>query len=285
MTTGNFGTTAHGYTVRQVTRQQDTIWNSRNSAPGWGFPSSCTDLARMPRNLNDPNSYYISLGLVPWASQRDIKRACRTLLKRYHPDGAYPNRTVFDRIEEIYRILTDLKTQALYHSVPPGSVYIDSFVEARIKREAEKRGQTMGDLIESGVVSGEGNRKPGSRANDDPDEDEDEWIDAEPLDELDAKPRTNWDYLAQLPLDGEEAQQANDWYPLLLAEARRVDYFGPLKILLTQNQRGFARKASMVRIPRSMEVNEENAELLVRSAAESHTDVVRSIGRHYGGTA
>lgn len=267
--------TSGGYTARPIVLQQDQVFSSRRVRPGWGYPSSCQELARLPRNINDPNFYYTSLGLVPWASQKEIKRACRLLLKRYHPDGERPNRLMFDRIEEIYRILTDPIAQKIYHSTPPGCIYIDSWEERKIKAKLEAEGKTIKDAVEAGAVHGEANRNPGSRANDDEPEPEPE--DEEPA--LESRPRSNWDFLAQLPLDGNEATQANEWYPLLLDAARTEGYLGPIKVLLTQTQRGFARKASMIRIPRDLEVTEENAAKLVGSVVDSQHNVVRSIGR------
>lgn len=94
--------------------------------PGVGYPSCNRALSRIVRNVNDPNGYYAELGLLPWATQDEIKRALRDVYRRYHPDGLAPNTEKFMRFQEIGAVLTDPEMKLRYDRTPDGQMFIDS---------------------------------------------------------------------------------------------------------------------------------------------------------------
>jgi len=62
----------------------------------------------MPFNLNSMVDYYKTLEIDYFASQEDIKKAYRTLVKKYHPDKDMVNSDEEIKIlNEAYRILCD----------------------------------------------------------------------------------------------------------------------------------------------------------------------------------
>lgn len=62
----------------------------------------------MPFNLNSMVDYYKTLEIDYFASQEDIKKAYRTLVKKYHPDKGMVNSDEEIKIlNEAYRILCD----------------------------------------------------------------------------------------------------------------------------------------------------------------------------------
>lgn len=100
--------------------------------PGVGYPSCNRALSRLTRNVNDPNGYYAELGLLPWASQDDIRRALRDVYKRYHPDGLTPDPDKFMRFQEIGDVLTDPDMKLRYDHTPEGQLFVDSHILAVI---------------------------------------------------------------------------------------------------------------------------------------------------------
>lgn len=95
---------------------------------GVGFPSASRSLARKKMNFRDPNGYYAFLGLPPWATDKEIRQRCRTLMAAYHPDGAEPDLELYERTSMIYEVLRDPVQKALYEHVPEGKVYVDKDV-------------------------------------------------------------------------------------------------------------------------------------------------------------
>lgn len=91
---------------------------------GVGFPSTCKVVAlyRRPICWQDPNKFYRRLGLTPAASDEDIRRAGRELLRRYHPDGTEPNEAKFLATEEAYRCLRENRDS--YDATPPDHVMV-----------------------------------------------------------------------------------------------------------------------------------------------------------------
>lgn len=99
-----------------------------SSYPGIGYPSCNRALSLVVRNTNDPNCYYAELGLLPWASADEIKRALRDVYRRFHPDGLTPNSEKFLRFQEIGTVLTDPLLKSRYDSTPPNQLFVDSEV-------------------------------------------------------------------------------------------------------------------------------------------------------------
>ena len=64
------------------------------------------------------NTYYTRLGLQPWASPLEIRRAYRELSKRYHPDTTQlPQATAtskFQQLNEAYATLSSPERRSLY---------------------------------------------------------------------------------------------------------------------------------------------------------------------------
>lgn len=87
---------------------------------GVGFPSTCRELLPYTRPVawHDANGFYRLLGLSPCASDKEIRRAGRCLLRRYHPDGPEPDEERFLCIQEAYRTLTEKRE--VYDSLPDG---------------------------------------------------------------------------------------------------------------------------------------------------------------------
>ena len=64
------------------------------------------------------NSYYTRLGLQPWASSLEIRRAYRELSKRYHPDTTQLPQAIatskFQQLNEAYATLSSPERRSLY---------------------------------------------------------------------------------------------------------------------------------------------------------------------------
>lgn len=103
-----------------------------SESPGVGYPSCNRSLSRIVRNVNDPNGYYAELGLLPWASADEIKRALREVYRRYHPDGLTPDPEKFIRFQEIGTVLTDPNLKTSYDRTPEGQLFVDSEILAII---------------------------------------------------------------------------------------------------------------------------------------------------------
>jgi hypothetical protein len=101
---------------------------------GIGFPSCSRELDVRPVNTRDPGGYYAWLGLSPWATEAEIKERCRFLLRAYHPDGRAPDRELFERVEMMYRTLTDPVKKAEYDNTPEGTVPLDREVLEEMSR-------------------------------------------------------------------------------------------------------------------------------------------------------
>ena len=91
---------------------------------GIGFPSTSKLVAtyKRPPCWQDPNKFYGILGLNPNASDEDVRRAGRKLLRRYHPDGTEPNEEKFLAVEEAYRCLKD--NRDVYDLTPPNHIMV-----------------------------------------------------------------------------------------------------------------------------------------------------------------
>lgn len=224
------------------------VWSSRESdSPGVGFPSCCTDLARIPRNTKDPSGYYRLLGLPPWASIDEIKRTCRKLLARFHPDGPEPDEPRFRRIEEIYRILSDPVRKVEYERTPEGHTYVDSEVREKIKDLAFERGFSPEEVRE--MFSSDGDLTPVHAAS------------------------TDWDFYAEGLEEGDH-DRARAWYPELLAVGSTIGYAGRLKLFLTDDRWGFDPRSGIVRAPRDATPDRTNAIRLLVAFGRGHGTVV-----------
>ena len=91
-----------------------------------GYPSCNRALSCIVRNVNDPNGYYAALGLLPWATDDEVKRALRDVYRRYHPDGLTPDIEKFLRFQEIGAVLTDPLMKSRYDRTPEGQLFVDS---------------------------------------------------------------------------------------------------------------------------------------------------------------
>lgn len=91
---------------------------------GVGFPSTCRELVpyRRPPCWRDANGFYRLLGLTPAASDDEVRKAGRALLRRYHPDGTEPDQATFLAVEEAYRTLTS--EREVYDHTPAGHVMV-----------------------------------------------------------------------------------------------------------------------------------------------------------------
>lgn len=112
---------------------------------GVGLASSSRVLAPLPRNLNDPNGYYETLGVPSWASQQEIKKAFQKLARRYHPDGEEPDEEEFRYLSHIYEVLTNPQSKGEYDSVVEG-FYISKWEEDLIRQAVRQ-----GDLPEASL--------------------------------------------------------------------------------------------------------------------------------------
>lgn len=123
---------------------------------GVGYPSCNRELAPRKRNRNDPNGYYALLGLRTDATEQDVKTRCRDLMKIFHPDGRAPDREHFERIQEIYAVLTDPVEKARYDNTPEGGLYVDSLVKDSLREAAEKTGRPVEDFLVGDAPEGSG---------------------------------------------------------------------------------------------------------------------------------
>lgn len=91
---------------------------------GVGFPSTCQEvvLYRRPPRWHDANGFYRLLGLTPAASDDEVRKAGRALLRQYHPDGTEPDHETFLAVQEAYKTLTTDRTT--YDQTPPGHVLV-----------------------------------------------------------------------------------------------------------------------------------------------------------------
>ena len=85
---------------------------------GSGFLYLGREVMLPSRKLRDPNGFYRLLDVVPWASEREIKKAYRKLSRRYHPDGSMPDPQKFEEVSFAYYILTQKREE--YDNLPEG---------------------------------------------------------------------------------------------------------------------------------------------------------------------
>lgn len=69
--------------------------------------------------MNDPNSFYKILGVLPNSSKAEIKKAYRVLSMKYHPDknnNSEESKTKIQEINEAYETLSDDEKRKQYHN-------------------------------------------------------------------------------------------------------------------------------------------------------------------------
>lgn len=204
-------------------------WSSRDSdAPGVGFPSCCTDLARVPRNVKDPSGYYRLLGLPPWADEAEVKRTCRKLLAQCHPDGEAPDLERFRRVEEIYRILSDPVRRVEYQRTPEGYRYVDSQVREELKGMAFRHGMSPDEVREAFTTDADLAVSGG-----------------------------DWDYFSK-GYDEGDRERSRRWYPHLIRVGAAIGYRAPIRLFLTDTW-GFEPRSGIVRVDRAAEPSHEGA--------------------------
>ena len=188
--------------------------------PGIGYPSCNRALSRVARNINDPNGYYAELGLLPWATPDEIKRALRDVYRRYHPDGLTPDRDRFSRFQEIGAVLTDPLMKVRYDRTPEGQVFIDS--------------EILSVIAESGI--GLDVLAP---FEDQELEDGDKF----------------YDYYSEGE-DPFDMINAQEWYEALISVAPMVGYTKAIRLFITEDANPvFAPLAGIIQIPRGWEPN------------------------------
>lgn len=188
--------------------------------PGVGYPSCNRALSRIVRNVNDPNGYYAELGLLPWATQDDIKRALRDVYRRYHPDGLTPDSEKFFRFQEIAAVLTDPVMKLQYDRTPEDHVFIDSQILSVIAEEG----------IGLDVIT--------------------------PFSDHQLEDRERYyDYYSEGedPFDMINAQR---WYESIIEAAPMVGYTKAIRLFITESPLPvFAPQAGIIQIPRGWEPN------------------------------
>lgn len=101
----------------------------------------------IPRVVEMPRDYYEVLGVAKDASQDDIKKAYRSLAKKYHPDVSTEPKDVaeakFKEISEAYEILSDPEKRKLY----------DQYGHEGIKNSFGQDGFTWNDFTRADDIS------------------------------------------------------------------------------------------------------------------------------------
>lgn len=211
------------------------------SQEGTGYPSCSRALARIPPNMNDANGYYETLGLQPWATDAEIKRALRSMMARAHPD--HPdnqgvdevtrelNLQVYMRLQEIAEVLLNPIHRANYNSIPKGRKLIDSQVKAEME-EAGIAGDDPG--VQSFATTPEdyqGKTPKGAE-----------------------RPRDRfWDYLATNH-DEFDLINAQEWYAHFLGVAPIFRYQATIKVLLHDGSgSAWKKEGGIMLIPRTWE--------------------------------
>lgn len=182
--------------------------------PGVGYPSCNREISCIVRNVNDPNGYYAELGLLPWATSDEIKRALREVYRRYHPDGLTPDADKFLRFKEIGEVLTDSIMKSRYDRTPEGQLFVDS--------------EILSVMADSGI-----------------------GLDVlAPFEDQELECEKFYDYYSrgEDPFDMINAQH---WYEALISVAPMVGYTKAIRLFITEdNEPIFAPQAGIIQIPR-----------------------------------
>lgn len=200
------------------------VYDSRASTrPGWGFPSCNTELCRLPRNRADPSGYYREIGVEPWASQDEIRRAVRGLYRRLHPDtGTRPDPERLQRVKLIAEVLLDPVERDKYDRTPPGKRLLDKVYRSELSA-FDFAGCDAADLQK--LLRPVSPPPPVSRTG--------RW----------------YDYLAVDRRRG-DMLLAQRWYTHLVATAPLVGYRRRVKVLLQDGPAFFHPESAVMGIPR-----------------------------------
>jgi hypothetical protein len=174
----------------------------------------------MPRNSADPHGYYAEIGVLPWATEDEIRTAVRHLYRRLHPDtGARPDPERLQRVKLIAEVLLDPDARHRYNQTPPGKRMLDAVYRSELSA-----------LDFSGM---------------DPEEIE-EMLSPEPE-------QTNtgrwFDYLA-VDRQGGEMHLAQRWYAALIHVAPVVGYRRRIKVLIHDGPAFYHPETAVMAIPR-----------------------------------
>lgn len=106
---------------------------------GVGFPSCSKVLSKIPKGNRDNNGFYRMLGLLPWCSNQDIRKAYLVKIKEFHPD-IYGQNDEFHKIQFAKNILTTKRVE--YDSLGenqkfrvPWEKYDDDLIEKQPHKE------------------------------------------------------------------------------------------------------------------------------------------------------
>lgn len=207
-----------------MTSDRSRFFDSRlGGRPGIGYPSCNTELCRLPRNTADPHGYYAEIGVMPWATDDEIKTAVRRLYRRLHPDtGSRPDPARLQRVKLIAEVLLDPVERDKYDHTPPGKRLLDKVYRAELSA-IDLSGMTTDQLDATLRPVG---RDDGQRVGG--------WF----------------DYLAvdRHPRDMHLAQR---WYAHLTRVAPLVGYRRRIKVMLHDGPAFYHPDTAVMAIPRS----------------------------------
>lgn len=205
-----------------MTSDPSRVFDSRTSPrPGVGFPSCGTDLCRLPPNRSDPHGYYAEVGVPPWATPDEIRRAVRVLYLRLHPDtGTEPDPQRLQRVKLIADVLLDPDSRRRYDATPPGQRLLDKVYLNELS--ALDLGGIDADTLEAML---------------------------RPAEEEPPRPSRAWDYLSVDHQPG-DAVRAQMWYAALTAAAPLAGYRRRIKVLIHDGPAFFHEDTAVMAIPR-----------------------------------